>query len=385
MTLLIDIGACCDHHSNDALEHLHKAIGEGDPDSIWIAHQSPLLARMIELFTQRGLFRLEKFRTELEAWLAGERHVVGNRPALPAGSMERWNPSELKIVKLYLETLPPAEFTLDDHMLTVDYLANRYLPTEELKTEAEWLAVRSTLMGRVQANMARTTPAESDALFAAMPTTAAGAAQAFTMSVVQSQVMQFARARGIDNVVDLADGARRRMRRLVARKMQADMMGDKSAPAGSLQTQLLDAFGDLNRDWRRIALTEAAENQNQGYIAALKPGSKVKRLEQYRNACPFCRKIDGTIMEVVDASAENKDGDTQIWPGKTNIGRSASPRRRQGGILVERDPEEMWWIAAGVQHPHCRGSWLPVIDDQPGDDPDFADWLRNTLGNKNGK
>lgn len=384
MTLLIDIGACCEHHTNDTLEHLHKAIGEGDPDTIWIAHQSPLLARMIELFTQRGLFRLEGFRTELEAWLAGERHVAGHRPARPAGAMERWNASELKIVKLYLETLPPGEFTLDDHMMVVDYLAQRYLPAEELKTEAEWLATRSTLMGRVQANMARTTPAESDAIFAAMPITVEDAEQAFTMSPAQRAVLQFARARGVENVVDLADGVRRRMRRLVARKIEADMMGDKSAPPGSLQTQLLDAFGDANRDWRRIALTEAAENQNQGYITSLKAGTKVKRLEQYQNACPFCRKIDGTVMEVVAADAPNKDGETQIWPGKTNIGRSASPRRRQGGILVERQPEDMWWIPAGVVHPHCRGSWLPVIEDQPGDDPDFADWLRNTLGNKNG-
>lgn len=382
MTLLIDIGACCEHHTNDALEHLHKAIGEGDPETIWIAHQSPLLATMIELFTQRGLFRLEKFRTELEAWLAGERHVVGNRPARPEGAMERWNPSEIKIVRLYLETLPPDQFTLDDHMMVVDYLANRYLPAEELKSEAEWLAVRSTLMGRVQANMARTTAAEAERLFAAMPTTVEGAEQAFTMSPAQRAVLRFARARGVENVVDLADGARRRMRRLVARKIEAQILGDTSAPAGSLQSQLLDAFGELNRDWRRIALTEASENQSQGYVASLKPGSKVRRIEQYRNACAFCRKIDGVVMEVVDPSAPDKDGETQIWVGKNNIGRSASPRRRQAGVLVERQPEEMYWIPAGTVHPHCRGSWVPEIEEQPGDDPDFADWLRNTLGKK---
>ena len=382
MTLLIDIGACCEHHTNEALEHLHKAIGEGDPDSIWIAHQSPLLSRMIELFTQRGLFRLEGFRTELEAWLAGERHRAGHRPARPDGAMERWNASELKIVKLYLETLPPGEFTLDDHMMTVDYLAQRYLPAEDLRTEAEWLAVRSTLMGRVQANMADVDSDQSDKLFTAMPTTVEGAEQAFKLNPAQRATLEFARARGAENVVQLAAGVRHGMRRLVARKLEADILGDKSAPAGSLQTQLLDAFGQANRDWRRIALTEAAENQNQGYITSMKPGTKVKRLEQYRNACPFCRKIDGVVMTVVDPSAPDKDGDTQVWTGKTNIGRSASPRRRQAGALIERQPEEMWWVPAGVVHPHCRGSWLPVIEDQPGDDPEFGDWLRDTLGKK---
>lgn len=382
MTLLIDIGACCEHHTNEALEHLHKAIGEGDPDTIWIAHQSPLLSRMIELFTQRGLFRLEGFRTELEAWLAGERHVAGHRPARPDGAMERWNASELKIVKLYLETLPPGEFTLDDHMMMVDYLAQRYLPAQDLRTESEWLAVRSTLMGRVQANMANVDADQSDKLFTAMPTTVEGAEEAFKMSPAQRATLEFARARGAENVVQLGDGVRRRMRNLVLRKVQADILGDGSAGPGSLQTQLLDAFGEANRDWRRIALTEAAENQNQGYITSLKAGTKVRRLEQYRNACPFCRKIDGKVMTVVDPRDPDKDGDTQIWPGKTNIGRSASPRRRQAGALIERQPEEMWWIPAGVVHPHCRGSWLPVIEDQPGDDAEFGQWLRDTLGNK---
>lgn len=379
MTLLIDIGACCEHHTNEALENLHKAIGEGDPDSIWNPHHDPFVSRMIELFTQRGLMRLSGFKSELLKWQAGEKHRSGHRPARPDGAMERWTDSDLELVKLYLETLPPDEFTLDDHMMTVDYLAQRYLPPEELKSEAEWLATRSTLMGRVQANIDKVTAAESDKIFAAMPTTVAGAEQAFTMNPAQRATMQFAAARGADNVVELAGTARRRMRRIVARKYEADVLGDKSAPPGALETQLFDAFADLNRDWRRIALTEAAENQNQGYITSLAPGTKVRRVEQYRDACPFCRKIDGMVMEVVAASAQDKNGDTQIWPGKTNIGRSASPRRRQGGILVERQPDEMWWVPAGVAHPHCRGSWLPTIQDKPGDDPEFGDWLRNLL------
>jgi hypothetical protein len=71
-----------------------------------------------------------------------------------------------------------------------------------------------------------------------------------------------------------------------------------------------------------------------------------------------------------------------IWAGKSNIGRSASPRKRVGNLLVEREPHEMWWIPAGLAHPHCRGRWLPVMEDQPGDDPDFGAWLRVTLEKK---
>jgi hypothetical protein len=69
-----------------------------------------------------------------------------------------------------------------------------------------------------------------------------------------------------------------------------------------------------------------------------------------------------------------------IWPGKNNVGRSASPKKRVGDVLVDREPDEMWQIPAGLAHPHCRGRWVPVIEDAPGDDPAFADELRAILG-----
>jgi hypothetical protein len=383
-SLLIDIGDCCEHHSNEALEHLHKAIGEGEPDDIWLPHPSVLLRRLVELFTQRGLIRIDGFIKELQAWQEGERHRAGNRPARPDGAMERWTPGELKLVKLYLETLPPDEFTLDDHMMVVDYIANRYLSPTDMRSEAEWLAVRSALMGRVQANMARAaTLSEADKLLAAMPNTINEAEARFGMSTVQRAVMEFGRARAAENVTSMSWAERHRVKRIVMRHQEARALGDTSGP--SLQSDLLDAMGEMNRDWRRIAVTEAGENQNQGYVASLQPGAKVRRLEQYRNACPWCRKIDGMVFEVVDASDPDKDGEKAIWVGKTNIGRSAAPRKRMGGQLIEREPHEMYWVAAGTQHPHCRGSWLPVIEDRPGDDPEFGDWLRATLAKPEAK
>jgi hypothetical protein len=380
MTLLIDIGACCEHHTNDALEHLHKAIGEGDPADIWAPHPSPFIRRLVELFTQRGLMRLEAFRAELEKWAEGEKHHPGTRLPRPAGAMERWTKGELELVKLYLEALPPDQWTIDDHMMVVEYLAQRYLPADDLRTEAEWLSTKSALMGRVQANMDKVTEAQADTLLAALPNTVDQATAQFDLSPTQRAVMEFGRARCAENVRSVTEAVRHRIKRIVMRHQEQKALGDNTGPA--LQSDLLDAMGELNRDWRRIAVTEAGENANQGCIASLKAGTKVRRLEQYKGACPFCRKIDGRVMEVVDPGSPDKDGETQVWAGKTNVGRSAAPRRRQGGVLIERQPEEMWWIAAGTQHPHCRGSWLPVIEDRPGDDLAFGDWLRETLGKK---
>lgn len=378
MGLFVDLIELGEASTNDALELMCKATHDHDGD-IWLPMDSPLVARLVELFTQRGLDRLDAFRTELLAWSNGARHTAGERLVRPAGAMERWNDAERSLVKLYLEHLPPAEWTLDDHMLAVDYTFQRYLPADDMRAEAEWLATRSSLMGRVQANMDGVTADQADALLIAMPSTVAQAVAVFPMARAQRITMEFAAERCAENVRNLADDARHRMRATIADHVAQRELGAPVVGGSSLETKLLDQFGILNRDWRRIAVTEAGEAQTHGYIASVPRGTKVKRVEQYRNACAFCRKIDGKVVTVVDPAAPDKDWDTQIWPGKTNIGRSASPRKRVGAVFKEREPEEMWTIPAGLVHPHCRGRWVPTIQDRPGDDPDFADWMRAQL------
>lgn len=293
--------------------------------------------------------------------------------------MERWTQPELSLVKIYLEHLPPAEWTLDDHMLSVDYVFQRYLPADDMRTEAEWLATRSSIMGRVQASLENATHEQADALLMGMPSTVADAVAVFPMARAQRTVMEFAVERCAENVRNLADDARHRMRTTIAEHVQARELGMPVVGGSSLETKLLDQFGTLNRDWRRIAVTEAGEAQTHGYVASLPPGTKVKRVEQYRNACTFCRKIDGKVVTVVDPAAPEKDWDNQIWPGKNNIGRSASPRKRVGNVFVEREPEEMWTIPAGLVHPHCRGRWVPTIQDRQEDDSSFGQWMREQL------
>lgn len=381
--LLVDIGALDENQSNRALGYFFKAVHDhGDDDAIWAEMESPFLRRLVELFTMRGLMRLDSFRKELLAWISGERHRTGDRLPRPDNAMQRWSDGELSLVKLYLEALPPSQFMLDDWMMVCDYLVQRYLPATDLRTEAEWLAVRATLMGRVQANMENLTLKQADTVLAAMPSTVKQAGSEFSMSRQQSAVLEYATAHAAENVQKLSDDARHRMRNVIIRHHEQDFLKIPGTPGTSLQSDLLDEFAMLNRDWRRIAVTEAVEDTNQSFIASMKPGTKVKRMEHYKHACAFCKKIDGMVFEVVDPSAPEKDGWKQIWAGKTNIGRSASPRKRVGNDLIEREPHELWYPAAGAQHPHCRGRWLPTIEDRPGDDPAFGEWLRATLGKK---
>lgn len=376
MTLFLDISQLSATATDEALELMHKAAHGGD-DGIWEPHHSPFLRRLVELFTQRGLDRLEAVQKALLALETGKAHKPHPVPVAKPGMMYRWDDGELGMVKLYLESLPIEQWTLDDHMMAVEYVVQKYLPADELKTEAEWLATKSSLMGKVQANIAKEpTFKQADAILAALPSSVVTVGGSFVLSQAQQHVLEYGVARCAENVRSITESVRHQLRNVIMQHAEELMLGN---PGEALQTRLFDTFGQLNRDWRRIAVTEAGENQLQGYIASLPVGVKVKRVEQYKGACGFCRKIDGRVAEVVSASTPYKDGETQIWPGKTNVGRSASPRKRVGDLLVPREPHELYWLPAGLAHPHCRGRWVQVVEPDEGDDPSFAAWLATAL------
>lgn len=384
MGLFLDLLHVPQRICDDALEGIYKALSDGhghDKDGIWKPHESTLISRLIELFTQRGLDRLAQVQQAILDWQTGKNHKPSETPvAAPPGYVQKWNADELALARVYLESLPVDQWTLDDHMLAIDLVVQTYMPAEHLQAEAEWLSVRASLMGKVQANMAAAATAkQADKILAALPLTAAAAAQKFGMAAGQRQMLDFARVRAAEHVVSLSDSMRHKLRAVVADDLEQRLLGNIPPGTSSLQTKLLDVFGDLNRDWRRIAVTEAGEAQLQGYISSLKTGTKVKRVERYESACAFCRSIDGRVLTVVDPNALEKDPGVQVWVGKNNVGRSASPRKRVGDALVQRDPSEMWQLPAGLVHPNCRGRWVPVIQDAPGDDPAFGDWLRATL------
>lgn len=381
--LLLDVSCLCDEHVNGALEFMAKAVGENPPGpDIWEPHPNPYIRRLVELFTQRGLDRIAGVRDELARWLVGDMHREGlERPARPGGAMARWSQAELDLTLTYLRALPPAAFLLDDWLLLVDYLVQRYLPTADLRTEADWLATRASIMGRVQAAMREmASEAAADSILAALPS-ADQVVERFGVTAEQRSAMEFGRARCAEHVTSMADSVRHRLRNAVVDYQEAVILKDP-AERQALQTRLFDTFGDMDRDWRRIAVTEATENLDQGFVAAQASGTKLRRVEKYRGACAFCRTIDGRVMTVVAPSKPDKDGDKEVWVGKTNVGRSASPRKRVGGELWDREPQEMWWVAAGAQHPHCRGAWVRAAEGASAD-PEFEAWLE-TLKRRRG-
>lgn len=82
-------------------------------------------------------------------WL---RRIFCKKPALPK-VFARWSQEELASKKLYLETKNQAEFTLDDWMMAVDYLVQRYAPKDTNIDVKKWQEKRSAMAERIRNKM----------------------------------------------------------------------------------------------------------------------------------------------------------------------------------------------------------------------------------------
>jgi hypothetical protein len=121
---------------------------------------------------------------------------------------------------------------------------------------------------------------------------------------------------------------------------------------------LFHAFGALNKDWQRVADTEAVNTQNMAYIKQLQAdnaGNPVY-LQRYElpGACPTCEKFNGAVALYSDKPLPGFKGDGTakyaVWEGQETNGK---------GLVM------------GTIHPRCRGSW---IEYDPGmDAPTAAD------------
>lgn len=134
----------------------------------------------------------------------------------------------------------------------------------------------------------------------------------------------------------------------------------------------------LNRDWERIAITETNRAANDGYLAGLEPGSYVSG-DSHDDACQYCLgMINNKVFLVVEKPPPDyshldptskkyqklaQRWDTEVWPGKSNVGRSLSPKKQLGGHLVTREHHERGAPTLPL-HPHCRcrySEWIPEL------------------------
>ena len=377
MPLLFDLEplTCC--QTDQVLDGLYKSLAEEPDADIWQPHHDPWQRDHVEAVTERGLTRINAIRDAVTMAVT----EASGEPLRKADSpWERWTRADFNKVRDYLAAKPRADYTLDDWMLYVDWLIQEYLPEGVIDTEAEYLAVRAQIAGKVNATLeARTLkPDQVSKILAVLPHQFSRIPTG-VLTEREAHILRFAYRETANLITALTAQTRQQMKAVLINGIRRITLGDKQGTWQKLHSELLDTFGDLNRDWRRIAITESTACTMNGYLATLKPGTQVRREESYRGACDFCASIRGRILTVIDPDKPDKDWDTEVWVGKNNVGRSASPRKRVGNLLIQRQDHELWKIAAGGIHPHCRGSWSSVMQKPPGMSNEYQMWLRGLL------
>lgn len=360
-----DLSECCTDHS---MEYMYKAMSD-PPDNaeLWKPHPDPLLAEAVDKFYGDGESVLSRILTDVLKYVRDlDTTLKAFRP----------DPTTVHQAIAKLQGKAPSQYTVSDWLTLVDWLVLKYLPADAIRSRAEYLTVRAAVAGKIKAVSERYKPGTNFSTL--MPATIQQAVSHLGSTELEHKMMDLAAARAGEAITFIGESTRHRIKQLLVNHLQARAQRDPGATAKRLESQLFEEFSILNRDWRRVAITEAGNVQNEAMVAAAPLGSKLKRFEAYAGACPFCKKINGMVFTVVSPGKEPKDPWSEVWVGKTNYGRSASPRKRVGDELIDRTEAEKWWPAAGLQHPNCRGGWIPWESAVP-PDPKVATFVDQLL------
>ena len=164
------------------------------------------------------------------------------------------------------------------------------------------------------------------------------------MRPAEVKAMEWTRARALEGARRLETGAKQGLMNVLLQARQ-EGLGTRD-----LSRRCYDRFADLNRDWRRLALTETAAAVENGKLAAVPEGEAWEAVwVSCARGCHHCQDWNGKTFRVVSPDARVKDGQTMVWTGKTNIGRSSAPTTRDGR---KRGPSELWWPCVPC-HPNC--------------------------------
>lgn len=213
----------------------------------------------------------------------------------------------------------------------IDGLITQIIPPTTTEQVAGAWAVRTVLLGKIGEKVAQGSWPTFDSL---LP----------TLEDKEAQILKWNKERAAMFVTEIKEKARLSLRK------ELTLAAMENLPPKKLQQRLFDQFSVQNRDWRRVVLTETAFAVQNARLGGVDPKDGWDAVwTASPKACPYCKKQDGKRFRLVDATAPNKDGDTQVWVGKNNVGRSSSPRKKDGTL---RTKDELWWPSLPA-HPNC--------------------------------
>lgn len=160
------------------------------------------------------------------------------------------------------------------------------------------------------------------------------------LTKLEANTVRHAESHAADKLTEVGDRHRAAIRQMVIRAKQERWGAQKLAQA------LFDAFGDQNRDWRRVAITELSTATNNAYLTGCEEGDTVVGMGA-ANACKHCNQyVIGKSFKVTHKIHTDDDYDDYatemgyVWVGKSNYGRTTAA-----------------FIPCVPMHPNCRCRW----------------------------
>jgi hypothetical protein len=149
------------------------------------------------------------------------------------------------------------------------------------------------------------------------------------------RTVENATLRAADKITEISDRHRAGVRQLIIQAVNGRWSPQQLAQA------LFDKYGEENRDWRRVAITELAMATNDAFLAGCAEGDEVW-VAPVEGSCKYCKQyLEG--KKFIVTFDPKKMGNTfkqemeYVWVGKTNYNRKVSE-----------------YIPCIPLHPNCR-------------------------------
>ena len=213
-----------------------------------------------------------------------------------------------------------------------EYFAGR------IETAKIWL-LRTYIVGRFLADTDIGGQIFNIGLLNSLPKFAKDAAQKYGLTLHETKMLSYAVEQSATELSNTSISTMETVRRLMVENIK--LRGNSKSLLEKLKETITGERGELNRDWQRVAITEANSVFNNAYISTLKDGDHVVGISM-PDACEHCMElINGKVYKVRSSPPPDyrnlsgaeyekcaKVWDTEVWEGKNNYGRSGSNKKR---------------------------------------------------------
>jgi|GEM_PF-2121398 len=257
----------------------------------------------------------------------------------------------------------------------VDTFIKNYFVTRIAESKI-WL-VRAYALGRLLSKTDLSGTAFKIPSIHSLPETVAEAAKEYSLSIEETLALKAAIEEGASLISNTSIDTIQLVRDTLTENIKRG--GSAKDLIKALREKIKDDTGELNRDWQRVAITEANSAFNNGYLSMMREGDYVVGFS-LPDACESCLElISGQVFKVRSEPAPDYANmnpleyekwadvwENYVWAGKNNFGRSSSKRARidkkkgnSKNNLREKHHHEHS-MPALPNHPSCRCRWIRI-------------------------